>query len=508
MSVWTDANVSAALGLGAAAGGAAIVYTGVSTDTRTLSPGSLFVALRGETHDAHDFLGQAVQAGARAALVERIPDDVPPGFRCIVVRDTTEALGRLGRFHRRRIDARVIAITGSNGKTTTKDMVRTVMSARYRVHATAGNLNNLIGVPLTLLSAPLDAEVIVAELGTNVPGEVAQLTGIVEPDAAIITTISAEHLEGLGDLDGVLREETSVLPWLPRTGPAVVTDVPPELGERARDLASAVHVAGFSDRADPIFRGFALSLDDEGQVRFRWAGRDVALRLRGRHNARNALLALAMGRLMGVEDAAAATALSRLEATRMRAEFHRFGDMTVIADCYNANPGSVASAIELLTDVPRGGGRVAVVGTMRELGEHSSRLHEETARSIADSAIDLIVATGEFSPAFRDMEGLDERRVICEEDPAAAFDLLAPRLRGDEVVLLKASRGVRLERLLPYFEKNWGVPHPHGEALGSRASTTFTEDRGNAASAGHLPNTDHGEGSTGPRAQARVIVGG
>jgi len=508
VSVWTDAGVTAALGTGTAAAGETIVYTAICTDTRTLRPGNLFAAIRGETHDGHVFLADAAAAGARAAVVDHVPDDGPASLRYIIVRDTTEALGRLARFHRRRIGAHVVAITGSNGKTGTKELVRSVLATKYRVHGTQGNLNNLIGVPLTLLAAPADAEVIVAEFGTNAPGEVARLSAIAEPDSAVITTISAEHLEGLGDLDGVLREETAVLPWLPRTGSVVLSDEPAMLAERARELCGNVHVAGFSDRADPIFRGFALSLDEEGQVRFRWAGRDVALRLRGRHNGRNALLALALGRLQDIDDAAAAEAVVRIDPTRMRAEFHHIGDLTVIADCYNANPGSVASAIDLLIDVPRRGGRVAVLGTMLELGEHSARLHEETARRVADADIDLIVATGQFAAAFRAIRDLDSRRIIFEQDPDAAFERMASRLSGNEVVLLKASRGVRLERLLPRITEEWGVPHPHGEAFGSRANGIVTGDRGDTPPAGHLPEVDPPGGSGGPLAWDRTIVGG
>jgi UDP-N-acetylmuramoyl-tripeptide--D-alanyl-D-alanine ligase len=265
---WREAEVAAALGHGV---GEDIEYTGISTDTRTLAAGHLFVALRGETHDAHAFLAQAAAAGARGAVVDHVPEGAPSELRYHIVLDTLAALGRLGRFHRRRIGARVCAITGSNGKTTTKDIVRSVLGTRYRVHATVGNLNNLIGVPLTLLSAEEGTETIVAELGTNVPGEVAQLAAIAEPDAVVVTTVSAEHLEGLGDLEGVLREETSVLPWLPRGGPAVVSDEPAVLAARARELTESVHVAGFSERADPDFRGSTLSLDDEGRVRFQWA---------------------------------------------------------------------------------------------------------------------------------------------------------------------------------------------------------------------------------------------
>jgi UDP-N-acetylmuramoyl-tripeptide--D-alanyl-D-alanine ligase len=501
---WREAEIAAALGLGV---GADIEYTGVSTDTRALTPGALFVALRGETHDAHAYLAQAAAAGARGAVVDHLPADAPASLRYYVVSDTLAALGRLGRFHRRRIGARVCAIVGSNGKTTTKDIVRAILSTRFRVHATAGNLNNLIGVPLTLLGAAADTEVIVTELGTNVPGEVAQLAAIAEPDAVVVTTVSAEHLEGLGDLEGVLREETSVLSWLPRGGPAVVSDEPSVLAVRARELVQDVYVAGFSDRADPDFRGSALSLDEEGRVRFQWAGRDNALRLRGSHNGRNALLGLALGRLWGVDDIGALRALADVEPAKMRAEFHRYGTLTLIADCYNANPGSVTAALRLLADVPRRGGRVAVLGTMRELGEHTARLHRDAAKEAIAAPIDLIVATGEFATAFRALPDVGEARVLIEDDPDAAFERLSARLRCDEVVLLKASRGVRLERLLPRFEQKCrGVLHPHGEAFGSRASDTFTGVQGDMAPAEHFPQVDR-DGNT-PQARLRLAVGG
>ncbi len=455
MNAWTDAAVTAALAL-ATGGEEGVTYRNVATDTRTLGPGDLFVALRGPNHDAHDYLRQAAEAGARGAVVERVPDAAPSALRYHVVPDTLEALGQLARFHRRRVSARVCAVTGSNGKTTTKDLLGAALRTRYRVHATSGNLNNLVGVPLTLLACPPGTEVIVAEVGTNVPGEVARIAGILEPDAAVITNISAEHLEGLGDLEGVLREETSILPWLPVGGPAVVPDEPAIVADRARKLTHTVRVAGFTQRANAGFRGEHLELDESGRARFRWAARDVRLQLRGRHNALNALLALAMARAWNVDDGAAVAALAELPAAKMRAEFHCFGDVTVIADCYNSNPGSLRAAIELLSSVPRHGGRVAVLGTMLELGAHSRALHAQAAREIAARDIDRIVATGEFVPAFASLSAELGERLVSELDPLEAWDQIAHDLAGNEVILLKGSRGVQLERLLPRFEELWG----------------------------------------------------
>ncbi|HSJ24374.1 MAG TPA: UDP-N-acetylmuramoyl-tripeptide--D-alanyl-D-alanine ligase [Longimicrobiales bacterium] len=483
--MWTEATVTAVLGIGARAGDHEVSYTGVGTDTRALKDGELFVALRGERFDAHDFLQQAHECGATGAVVERVPEGAPAGMRYYEVPDTLAALALLGRARRHAVGARVCAVAGSNGKTTTKELLRAALSPRYRVHATTGNLNNLIGAPLTLLATPDTAEVIVAEIGTNTPGEVARLAAIVEPDAAVITGISAEHLEGLGDLEGVLREETSVVPWVPRAGVIVVADDPAVLPERARRMHPAVQVAGLTEQADAELRGADVALDEEGRVSFAWAGRRVQLELRGRHNARNALVALGVARAWGVPDDQAIAALEELEPPKMRAEFHRFRELTVIADCYNSNPASVHAAVDLLTSMPKRGGRVAVLGSMLELGPRSGEIHREVADDVARQDIDVIVATGEFADAFGPHRAALGSRLIITDEALDAWQSLAERLRGTETVLLKGSRGVALERLLPRFMEQWGSLHPHGEASGSRAIDSNTGTRDDARPAEH-----------------------
>jgi UDP-N-acetylmuramoyl-tripeptide--D-alanyl-D-alanine ligase len=235
-----------------------------------------------------------------------------------------------------------------------------------------------------------------------------------------------------------------------------------------------------------------VALDDEGRVRFTWEGCDVRLRLRGRHNARNALLALAVGRAWGVPSAHAVAALASLEPPKMRAEIHRYGDLVVIADCYNANPGSVDAAVDLLASMPPRGGRVAVLGSMLELGPHSARLHAITANAIAARDLDLIVATGQFADAYRPLTGQLGEHLIIADDLASAWDALEPRLEGSEVILLKGSRGVALERLLPRFEQRWGVLRPHGEAFGPREARTGAGAGDAAASTEHPPNQTRG----------------
>lgn len=479
MSTWTDATVSDALSVEPRA--LSVEFNNVSTDSRKIEAGDLFVALKGENFDAHDYLNEVAQKGARGAVVSRVPPNTPDNLILYRVEDTTVALGKLGRHRRRALGAKLCAVAGSNGKTTTKEILKAMLSAKYRVHATSGNFNNLVGVPLTLLAAPDDAEIIVAELGTNAPGEIARLAEIVEADAAVVTAISEEHLEGLGDLRGVLEEETALLPSLEEDGLAVVADEPPQLAARAKERAAHVQVAGWSDRAD--VRAEHVDLDEKGNVTFRWQGRDVRLPLRGRHNARNALIALAIALHFGVDADAALAQLSTLKPAKMRGEVLEYGDLKVIVDCYNSNPASLSAAIDLLASMPHHGARVAIVGSMLELGPGSAALHRKGAEEIAQHDFAVVVATGQFADAFENVAV--KGKLIRAAEPLEAFEQLAPDLQGNELILLKGSRGVALERLLPRIEQVMGMSHPHGEAGRPGARSPRTDKREDAQSAGH-----------------------
>lgn len=491
MMTWTDAAVREALGL--KGHGVNAKFSSISTDSRNIEAGALFVALVGERFDGHDYLAAVAERGARAAVVQKVPANTPDNLILYRVEDTTRALGALGRHRRRQLGAKVCAVLGSNGKTTTKEILRAMLSAKYRVHATTGNLNNLIGTPLTLLAAPDDAEVIVAELGTSLPGEIARLAEIVEADTAVVTAISEEHLEGLGDLRGVLEEETALLPALPADGLAVVADEPPELAAAARAKAARVGVAGWSDRADAGLRAERVALDENGNVTFEWQGRSVHLPLRGKHNARNALVALGIALHYGVSADDALARLGELKPAKMRGEIQQLGDMKVIVDCYNSNPASLSAAIDLLASMPHHGRRVAVVGSMLELGSGAADLHGRAAEEIAGKRFDLVVATGDFVAAFEPYRKALGDRLILSQDPLAAAGPLTERLHGNELILLKGSRGVALERLLEPLAEKSGVPHPHGEAGRPGVRSPRTEKRDDALSAGHSQSSNGNE---------------
>jgi UDP-N-acetylmuramoyl-tripeptide--D-alanyl-D-alanine ligase len=459
---WSAAAVEEALGA-APRGAAPEAFSAVSTDTRTLPAGALFVALRGERFDAHDHLAAAAEAGAAAAVVSRVPEGAPE-MAYYRVPDTLVALGELARHRRRALRGRVVAVAGSNGKTTTKELLRAALGATLRVHATEANLNNRVGVPLTLLAAPDDAEAVIVEVGTNLPGEVPLLSRVVEPDAALVTSIGEEHLEGLGSLEGVLEEELAIFDALARSGVALVAEDPPELAEGARRRAhqNRVHVAGFSLHADLRPEGGrpGVRVLPDGSTEWRFRGVDVRVPLPGIHNVRNALLALGLAVEWGVPVEAAARGLAAMPQPKMRNEWRRVGSVGVLADCYNANPPSTRAALELLAELPAEGEKIAVIGTMRELGGHAERYHRELAEHAAGllgCGIDRIVATGDFVAPFarRALDG----RVVAAVDPLDAYAALRPSLREGATILLKGSRGVELERWIPLLERDFAT-HP------------------------------------------------
>jgi UDP-N-acetylmuramoyl-tripeptide--D-alanyl-D-alanine ligase len=441
---WTLARVARALGGGPCADRP---IRSVCTDTRAIEPGDLFVALKGEHHDAHLFLAEAVAKGAAAVIVHDAERAAGLGVPVYVVPDTLHALGHLGRARRLAWGGPVVAVGGSNGKTSTKELIRAALGARLAVHATKGNLNNQIGVPLTLLAIPDGADVVVAELGTNIPGEIALLRAIVEPSIAVVTTVQEEHLEGFGDLAGVMREEASLLDGVavaivPSDEPALIS----ESVRRARRTVTAGVGSG-----EVMATAITLAADGAGAVVV--DGVRIGVPLRGRHNLNNAMLALAVARECGVqiEEAGAAIAAMDLAAMpSMRSAVEPLGEALLINDAYNSNPGSARAALALLKQVGAGRQRVAVLGTMRELGARSRSAHEEIAREALRSGAAIVAGIGDFAVVLQEIAPHDER-VVTASDIDDLWPKLQSRLAADAVILLKASRGVRLERLLPHL---------------------------------------------------------
>jgi UDP-N-acetylmuramoyl-tripeptide--D-alanyl-D-alanine ligase len=445
VTFWTSERVAAALGLPAPA---AASYTKVSTDTRAIGPGDLFVALKGPRFDAHEFLNDAKSKGATAAVVRRGTTPVP-GLGLYPVDDTLAALGALARARRRALPAGspVVAITGSSGKTSTKELIRVALSPRYRVHATAANLNNEVGVPLTILAAPDDAQSLVIEAGANVPGEIARLRDVIEPTVAVITNVGYAHVEGFGSFEGVLREKLSLIDGVPL---AVVGLDPRELAEQARSRTRTI-VAGTRPPAD--LQAEAVGLDEEGRCRVRFLGREVVLPLFGLHQAENAMIAIAVARELGVDPALALEALPRVNVPGGRGRVVHVGDLTIIDDTYNANPGSLQRAVESAAWLARERGRplAVVVGSMLELGPESAKLHAAAAADIVRREPVLVGAVGEFAASFAPYRGRLGDRLLVAADAAELGPRLKAALAGNEILLLKASRGIALEQLLRHL---------------------------------------------------------
>ena len=441
--IWTGESVAAVLNTDSDSDRS---FSEVSTDTRTLKRKALFVALTGEHFDGHDFLEAAREAGATGAVVRRGSPHLD-GMEQFEVDDPLVALGLLARARRREVPGPVIAVTGTNGKTATKEMLAKALGTRWKVHSTLANLNNLIGVPQAILTAPDGTEALVLEAGANAVGEIERLRGIIEPTVAVVTNVSASHLAGFGSLEAVLAEKVSLV----RDAPvAVVGTRPEELFEEAGRSAHRVISAGTGGRAEVTPDEWTVGEDGRGTLTFR--GQRVELPLVGRHQVENATIALAVAVELDLDLTRVARALEEVSLPAGRCEVvRRDGNgsgLVILNDSYNANPESMRASLETAADMRADRPFVAVVGSMLELGEHSSRLHLESAEAILRQNPKLIGATGDFIDAFETL-GVPGDRLVTSRDVEELGSVLRGRLAGNEFVLVKASRGVGLERVIP-----------------------------------------------------------
>jgi UDP-N-acetylmuramoyl-tripeptide--D-alanyl-D-alanine ligase len=423
-----------------------LVLAGLATDSRTITPGQVFVALRGQNTDGHRHVPDAARAGAALAIVERLPGGAPAEIPLLGVPDTRRALLKLAAAYRRTLaGTRVVGVAGSNGKTTTVRLIEAVLSPSFRGTASVRSFNNHVGVPATIFAARPGDQYLVCEIGTNAPGEIAELASAVAPDVAVITAIGREHLEGLGSLRGVAEEEASVLEHLRPGGMAIVNADAPHLGELLAGRSLNLVTFGEGEGAD--LRVGAVEQGPEGLVftvnrRFRYR-----LPLLGRHNAANAAAAIGVARRFGMTHDQIAAGLLRVRPPEMRLARTVIAGVTVINDAYNANPDSTAAALRTLAEVgaaaPR---RVAVLADMLELGGHSDREHSALLDAALALPIDLLVVAGPAmaraasarpDPRLHALPGLDH----------GGAERAAAMLRPGDVALLKGSRRMRVERV-------------------------------------------------------------
>lgn len=442
MTLWTGAFVATALGAPSAE--AAGPYSQLSTDTRTLEQGALFIALEGDRFDGHDHLATAAARGAAAAIVRPGTPSVA-GLPLIAVEDPLIAYGQLAHARRKQVAGPVVAVTGTNGKTSTKEMLAAALRTRFRLHATRANLNNLVGVPLTILESPPDTEALVIEAGANLPGEIARYREVIDPTITVITNVAEGHLEGFGSLQGVMSEKLELAREVPL---AVVGTDPPALAERARLLARRVLTAGVN-AAERKARD--VELDETGCATFTAGTHRITLPLPGRHLVANAMLAWAVAEELGLDLAAVARALGEITLPGGRSEVVQHGAMTILNDCYNANPQSFLSVLATARAMRHGRPLVIVAGSMRELGSDSERLHDEVAEQLVLLKPDVLAAVGDFVAPLEARRNQLGDQLIVGASVAELGRVLAARLAGNELVVVKASRGVALEGILPFL---------------------------------------------------------
>jgi UDP-N-acetylmuramoyl-tripeptide--D-alanyl-D-alanine ligase len=463
--LWTAAEIAAATA-GRAQGDWAVC--GVSIDSRTVQPGELFVALRGPHHDAHAFVAAALGRGA-AALVDRVPEDLGETAPLVVVEDTMAALTALGRAARARSKARIAALTGSVGKTGTKEALRLALSRQAPTHASAASHNNHWGVPLSLARAPRGAAYEVYELGMNAPGEIATLARLVRPHVALITAVEAAHLGFFPSVEAIADAKGEIFQGLEPGGIAVLNADNPHYArlEALARAAGCTRVIGFGASAGAAARLRDARLDLDGSaVVMTLDGREIALRIGapGRHWISNALAVVACAGALGADPEAAAAALAEFTPPAGRGRQHRIavpgGWITLIDDSYNANPASVRAALAVLRSAP--GRRLAALGDMLELGDHAPRLHAGLADAVATCGVDRLYTAG---PAMRHLHDAlpAARRSRHVDDAADLVPILRAEMRPGDTLLVKGSLGMRMGRIV---EALLAPPEPERRVVG------------------------------------------
>jgi UDP-N-acetylmuramoyl-tripeptide--D-alanyl-D-alanine ligase len=446
--------------------------TGVSTDSRTTAPGDLFLALRGPQFDGHKFLGAAVQRGAIVAVVDAA--GVPasdPGIPLLVVEDTTRALGDLARIYREKFSIPILAVGGSNGKTTTKDMITAVLGTTYNVLSTTGNLNNHVGVPQTIFRLDRKHEIAVVEVGTNHPGEIQYLCSVLRPTHGVITNIGHEHLEFFGSIEGVAAEETML--WNPVFTPGLLALVNAD-DSRLQKVAKGLRkktTFGFTRRGCKV-QGSRLRVAENGCATFAFRGSqmkkplEVQLSVAGRHNGMNALAAAAAGLTFRVKPTAIRDALEGFQASDKRMELIDLNGIVILNDTYNANPDSMRAALQTLSAMRVTGNRIAVLADMLELGDTAQREHARIGEDVRGLDIDYVLTYGTLARHISDGAGAGKAMHYHQKNMLSEYllELVAP---GD-AVLLKGSRGMKMEDVVAFLQHMLTVEKPSAQSRRDR----------------------------------------
>jgi UDP-N-acetylmuramoyl-tripeptide--D-alanyl-D-alanine ligase len=453
MNPLTLSQIAQFAGASLSSGDRTVVINKVSTDSRTIKPGEVFVALRGENFEGHDFIEAGANAGATGALVDlNWAGNVPNNFALLRATDTLQAYQTLAANYRRSLALKVLAITGSNGKTSTKDFAASVLARRFRVTKTEGNFNNHVGLPRTILEATSEDEIAVWEIGMNHPGEIAALSKIAAPDAAIITNIGVAHIEFMGSREAIAAEKGALAEVIETQGTVILNaDDPFSEGIAARTRAKVVSAGttGGAVRAIEIRQssdGSEFTIV-EGAHRCR-----AQLPVAGTHMVQNALLAVAAGRAFGLSIEECAAGLAAAPLTKARLQIKEIGGVQFLDDSYNANPDSMKAALRTLVELDAEGKRIAVLGEMRELGAESDRGHREIGETAATLGVDQLITIGDAAELIAEgarTAGLD--KVSSVRSTSEAAKLLSEMAEPGDLVLIKGSRAARTEEVIEQF---------------------------------------------------------
>ncbi|MBP2644866.1 MAG: murF [Firmicutes bacterium] len=429
-------------------------FYGISTDTRTLQPGNLFIALIGENFDGHNFAAQAAKLGAGGIIVSKEVTGISEKVALFTVKDTLQALQNLAAFHRQRFSFPVIAITGSNGKTTTKDMVAAMLEAKYRVLKTEANYNNDIGLPLTLLKFTTRHQAAVVEMGMRGRGEIKRLADVAKPTIGIITNVGETHLELLGTVENIAAAKGELIESL-GTGDVAILNADIPLVRSMTSLSRAKAVFYGLNTAGACVKALNIHSADEGTTFdcVHPAGQfTVKLHAIGKHNVYNALAAIATGLELGLTPNEIALGLENFVSGAMRLHIETKGDYTVINDAYNASPLSMTAAIETLSTVAKGR-KVAVLGDMLELGDVAVDAHRRIGKKLAAEGVQVVITLGELAKNIAHAALKDRVAVTVScKNHEEVKEALSKLMRPGDTVLLKGSRGMRMEKVMEIFK--------------------------------------------------------
>jgi UDP-N-acetylmuramoyl-tripeptide--D-alanyl-D-alanine ligase len=433
-----------------AGGDPAAMITNVCTDSRVLKAGDFFLALRGEKFDGHTFVKEAARRGALGAVIDQPIDGLPEDFCVLQVKDTLEALQQMSGEYRKALPIQVVCITGSNGKTSTKDLASAVLRERFQITRTEGNLNNHIGLPLTMLKLRSSDQIGVFEIGMNHPGEIAPLAALARPDVAVVTNVGVAHIEYMGSREAIAKEKGALVEVLPPSGTVVLnSDDDFSCSIASMTKADAIY-CGLGENAN--IRATDLTQDFSGmKFQLHAFGKVVAAQLPvpGIHMVRNALLAVGVGHAFGMSIEEAAAGLTNLQLTKGRLEQKVVRGVQVLDDTYNANPDSMKAALLTLSQMSTNGRRIAVLGRMGELGSESERGHRSVGQAASDLGLDCVVTVGDEAALIADEAWRGGvAKVVKVKDQEEAIKALREYARAGDLILVKGSRSSKMERIV------------------------------------------------------------